>query len=184
MMAAAMTTRNSRAPTYADLARASAVVKRELAPAACSRLAEVVTELGMVSTELRFSLDAHQRVHVAGLAQATVGLACQLCTEPVTRVLQVELEGVLAASESQAEQWRVEHESDNVIVVTSDELDAAELVEDELLLQLPSRVCIDTTCERRPLLSYGPSDQPLAVETHKPFAALAELKKDKHMENK
>ena len=183
-MAAAMTTRNSRAPTYADLARASAVVKRELSPAACSRLAEVVTELSMVSTELRFSLDAHERVHVTGSAQATIGLACQLCTEPVTRVLQVELEGVLAASEAQAEQWRAEHTCDNVIVVASDELDAAQLVEDELLLQLPSRVCVDAACERRPELSYGPSGEPDEADTHKPFAALAELKKDKQLEQK
>ena len=176
MMAAAMTTRNVRVPTYIDLAKATAVVKRELPPAACTRLQAVVADLGTVSVELRFTLDAHQRVHVGGSVQTTAALECQLCSEPVSKPLQVELDGLLAVTEAQATAWRSEDDADNIIVVSSAELDAAELVEDELLLQLPAKVCVDSDCERRPVLSYGPADEPTEEGTHKPFAALSELK--------
>lgn len=176
MMAAAMTTRNSRAPTYADLAKASAVVERELAPADCTRLQAAVADLGTVSVQLSFTLDAEQRVHVGGRVETTAALECQLCSEPVSQLLRAEVDGCLALTEAQATAWRAAGGLDNVIVVGSAELDTVELVEDELLLQLPTRVCVDSDCERRPALSYGPAEAPLQTDTYKPFAALSELK--------
>jgi len=178
MMAAAMTTRKSRAPTYVDLAKASAVVKRDLPPAACARLQAVVEDLGAVHAELRFTLDAEHRVRVGGSVETTVALECQLCAEPVSKPLRAEFDGLLAPTEAQASAWRAAGGSDNIIVVESAELDAAALVEDELLLQLPTKVCVESACERRPVMSYGPPGEPVEADTYNPFAALSELKAD------
>jgi len=177
MMAAAMTTRKSRAPTYIDLARAGAVVERELPAAACGRLAEVVVALEPVQLRLHFAFDDQQRMRVAGTVSTLVSLECQLCTEPVPLTLSARLDSLLAADEAQAEQWRAVDEDADIIVATSPELDAAELVEDELLLQLPSQICVDVECERRPPLRYGAAEVP-EDDRQRPFAALAQLKMD------
>ncbi len=176
MMAAAMTTRNSRAPTYVDLAKSQAVLTRELAPSACPRLRAVVLQLETVQAELRFGFDAEQRIQVTGSAEAEVEMACQLCSEPVRRHLSVEVEGLLAPTEEMADAWREAEGADNIVVVSTEELDAAELVEDELLLQLPSQVCTDADCENRPQLSYAPPQAHVPDEAEKPFAALSSLK--------
>jgi DUF177 domain-containing protein len=175
MIAAAMTTRNDRLPLYTDLAKSGAVVERNISASSCARLVSLVVDLGDISTQLRFNMDKDRRPQVTGAAQATVKLDCQLCTEPVPVLVEADIEGVLASSEEEARLWRNQDSTLNIIVVSGPELDAAELVEDELLLRLPSQVCVDLACDRRPVLSYGPADIAEPSESHRPFAGLAEL---------
>ena len=183
MIAAAMTTRNLPVPTYTDLARSGATIRRDIAPSECERLTALVDNLDSVNTELKFSFDQYQRVRVEGHAVARVKMPCQLCMWSVTLELTSIVEGVLASSEDEAQSWRLEDESQSnsqsesqsIIVVSGSELNELELVEDELLLRLPSQVCSDTECERRPALTYGP-DVP-AQDTHRPFAGLDELRR-------
>ena len=66
-------------------------------------------------------------------------------------------------------------ELDVQVVVTKDRfLDVEDLVEDELLLQLPGQVCIDLDCERRPPLQFGG----LASEVGGPAVTSATLAKN------
>lgn len=177
MIAAAMTTRNTPAPTYADLARSGAVIRRDVAPDVCRRLSTYVEALEAVSTELRFSFDQRGRICVAGFASAQVKIPCQTCTEPVKRELHAVVEGILASSESEAVSWRRDDALASIIVVAGAELDEVELVEDELLLCIPAQVCIDAACEQRPLMAYGQAAEALAPsDTHKPFAVLEALR--------
>ena len=175
MIAAAMTTRNSPVPMYTDLAKSGATIRREIAASDCERLTAVVDSLDSVNTELKFSFDQDQRVRVEGHAVARVKMPCQLCMSSVTLELTSTVEGMLASSEGEAQTWRLEDESQSIIVTSGPELNELELVEDELLLRLPSQVCSDTECERRPALTYGP-DVPVQ-DTHRPFAGLDELRR-------
>jgi uncharacterized metal-binding protein YceD (DUF177 family) len=173
MIAAAMTTRNPPVPMYTDLARSGATIRRDIVPRHCQRLTASVENLDSVNTELEFSVDQRLRMKVTGHAVAKLKMPCQLCMSSVAFELTASVEGVLASSESEAQTWRAEDEAQSIIVISGPELNELELVEDELLLRLPSQVCSDTECERRPVMTYGP-DVP-AQDTHRPFAALDEL---------
>jgi uncharacterized metal-binding protein YceD (DUF177 family) len=183
MIAAAMTSRQLPAPTYVDLAKAGAQIQRDISPAVCNRLTSVAEQLEAVNTDLRFFWDDQGRVNVTGRANASLQLACQLCSQPVTFEVEAHVTGVLAGSEAEAIAWREDDMSLNIIVVSGPELDELELVEDELLLQLPSQVCVDADCEQRPDMAYGPLGAEIAVDTHRPFAALAGLKVTQQLDN-
>ena len=173
MIAAAMATRTSKAPTYVDLARGGAEVQRQVDTAACTRLYTAVGEVHQISTALRFTLDEHGRPCVAGSTSASVTMDCQLCAEPVTLEVQADVEGVLAVSDGQAQAWRSADDPEHVVVVAGAELDVVELIEDALLLNLPMRVCADDECPRRPAMGYG-DEGPTAAG---PFEQLAELQR-------
>ncbi len=175
MIAAAMTTRNPRVPLYADLAKTRAVIERDIPASSCERLLGSVTDLQTISAQLRFALDGEGRVCVTGQASAKLRLSCQLCSEPVERCVEAEIDGLLARSEEEARLWQAQDNSLNIVVVSGPELDEVELVEDELLLRLPTQVCVDIDCVHRPAMTYGPLGDAEQVETHRPFAGLAEL---------
>jgi len=175
MMAAAMRTRNSRVPLYAELAKTAAKVRREVPPTACGRLQRAVQKLQSPYADLQFGQDAQRRPRVWGSVAATVVMDCQLCSEPLEFSLLAQIDALLAADEQQAAAWQAQDAAVNVVVLSTAELDLIELVEDELLLELPTRVCGDETCERRPEMSYGPLAASSHTETYKPFAGLAAL---------
>jgi uncharacterized protein len=174
MIAAAMTTRKSGPPTYTDLAKARATITRDIAPDRCTRLTDMVAELQAVDTQLRFHMDENGHRCVAGQATAHAQLSCQLCGEPVPLQVHAQCEGVLVSSELEARELRDEVLGKAAIIVSSQELNEVELVEDELLLQLPTQVCVDIDCERRPSMDYGPLPEGAASDTYRPFAGLAE----------
>ncbi|MCR9261353.1 MAG: YceD family protein [Pseudomonadaceae bacterium] len=170
-------------PTYVELAKAGSKIAREVPAQSCLRLAAECKSVQSVKTELAFGWDKKSRIAVSGQAEADVELHCQLCIEPVTRHLQASVEGVLARSEIEAQAWKEEDDQLDIIVVSGPGLDILELIEDELLLRLPSQVCVDRLCANRPALSYGEDEGP-ATDTYKPFAALAELKQQKDVADK
>ena len=180
MIAAAMTSRKFSAPTYVDLAKARAKIERDIAPEECARLLAQSLALTAVKADLGFYWDDQGRINVAGSALATMKLTCQACSQPLALDIEAEIVGILVRSELEAQTLKNDADELKVVVVTGPELNEVELVEDELLLRLPSQVCVDANCERRPNMSFGPS---LAVEpvdekpanTHRPFADLAKL---------
>ncbi len=176
MIAPAMSTRKSNPPTYVDLAKAGARIQRDIEPDSCTRLHAEAHDLSSVSAELSFVWDDQARVRVTGQATANLALDCHMCTEPVALELTAEVAGVLARTETEAQLWRDQDAALNIIMVSSAELNELELVEDELLLRLPSRVCVDTACERRPGLVYPAAEQAQQNDRQRPFAALAQLK--------
>ena len=182
MIAAAMANRKHSVPRYADLGKSNAQIERRLEPQGCERLHDATLGLEYVETALEFALDDQARVHVRGNATARVAVECQLCTEAVTLDVGAEIEGLLARDEAQAHAWQDQDSQLNIIVVAGAELDVSELVEDELILNLPSRVCVDDTCEARPAMDYAPAAQELAhvaqgaADAENPFAVLEKLK--------
>ena len=169
MMAAAMAARIPPVPTYTELAKVGAQIERRIAAAECHRLQTAAADVHDINVTLTFSLDDAGRAAVHGTAQARVRLSCQLCAEPVARTIEAEVDGVLASSDGEAQAWRSADDPPHIIVVSGAELDVVELVEDELLLQLPQRVCTDADCEHRPALSYGDVE----IAQASPFQELA-----------
>ena len=182
MIAAAMATRKSSVPLYADLARAGASISRAIQPDSCPRLGEAVLRVEQISARLEFAVDADQRPVISGQVSAEITMACHLCTQPVALAVAAPVEGALAMNEAQAQAWQEQDSALSIIEVSGQTLDVVELVEDELLLKLPLRVCSDEACENRPQLGYGPSDAEVRgfaaqheEDSGNPFAALAQL---------
>jgi len=155
MIAAAMMTRNSTQQTYIELARAGAKILRQLDAQQCVRLGCAVKNLTPVDVELCFTMTQQGRVGVVGKARTQVEMDCHRCLESVNLMLDVDFDAVLAFDEKQAALWAKNATGQNVVVVASPVLNELELIEDELLLQLPQKTCLDENCQYRPKSSYG-----------------------------
>ncbi len=157
-------------PTYRDLARSSTRITRRVQAEDLERMGELGTLLDAVTaTFVFFQLDGKTAVRAD--ASASVMLPCQWCEERVERELLVHCEALLAESEAQASEWAVESDELPVIAVVGKTFDAAALIEDELILAVPGRVCADSACPRRPSTSYGE----VVPDTPGPLAGLRQL---------
>ena len=65
----------------------------------------------------------------------------------------------------------------DVVVLADSKFSLVELIEDEIMLSLPSQVCEDPACCRRPELDYGGDD--VELEMQRQPNAFAELEKIK-----
>ncbi len=104
-------------------------------------------------------------------ARAVLRLVCQRCLQPVETVVEVERPLRFVAGEDEATALDAESDEDVLALVRA--LDLRELVEDELLLELPL-VPRHAACPQ-PLAAVAEPDSTAARP--KPFAALAALKK-------
>ncbi len=122
-----------------------------------------------VDAELHFGRDDEGRVQVSGRLSARVRLRCDRCLEMVDHELAADLDMTLVGSDVQA---AAVMDGGDPFVLSASRVDPAELLEDDLLLNLPLVACGDLdACPRRPVLVYDdPGDVP-----HGPFAALAAL---------
>lgn len=109
------------------------------------------------------------RLHLQ--AEAALPLVCQRCLEPCIHVLTLERLFLFVAGEAEAAELDAALEHD--VLVFSRELDLHQLLEDELLLDLPL-VPRHDAC-REPLLPLV--HEPAAAEREHPFAALASLRR-------
>ncbi len=164
MIAPAMNSRTDGALTYQSLGQRKALVERVVRSEQMSRLDQECTELGDLQVKLYFDRDARYRVVVKGVIEASAKLPCHLCQESVPYKLRTTFNATIASSEEQAEYWSSGDESAdlNIVVIEGPRLDIVELVEDELLLDLPGQVCADLSCSTRPVMVYddGASDEP------------------------
>lgn len=115
---------------------------------------------------------ADPMVHLHLEASTRVVRVCQRCLEPMPIALEIDRRLRFVRSEAEAE--RLDVESDEDVLALEPTLDVLELIEDELLLELPlvprHEQCVD-------LAALG-SDDPAAEAAH-PFQALAALKASK-----
>jgi uncharacterized protein len=160
-----------------ELARKRGHFSGEVAIAAFPRLRSLVLGDGVVSVDLKFTSDDKGRSVVQGPVAVTLTLECQRCLEPVTRRVEIAVNLCLVGSDAQAADVADESEA---FVLSDDEISIAELIEDDLLLALPSQVCVAyDECPNRPALSYpaeGTSGGEAAPKRPNPFDVLAGLK--------
>ena len=179
MIAPAMNTRPDERLSYLDLARQGARVERRLAPEELPRLSSIARVLQPVDVVLEFARDELGRARVTGRVETRVQATCQRCLQDVERTIGARL-ALLVVSEHEARQLGGELD---VHTVEGGSVSCAGLVEDELILALPERLCRDEPCAFAPALSYPATDTGKARETagdgnlkENPFSVLAALK--------
>ena len=183
-----MNSQGSGSSTYRSLAQQRAVVTRLLDSQLLPRFTQECSATGQVAVRLAFRRDDQGRVQVVGVVQGDVELGCHRCDKTVPKKIQAEFEALLAFDEDQAATWASQQADPEIVVVSGANLDVVELVEDELLLALPERVCLDDGCPNMPAMFYrGDGSEKVGVETIQadvddnrrlPFAGLKEALQD------
>lgn len=196
MMAPAMNTRPQAALQYLELAKQAARITRQIDLGELPRLEDLVVEAGVGRTDapltvnLRFDLAPDDLVRVQGEISGEVGLVCHGCAEALPYHLQIGFDCLIVGSEEAA--CRVDADAppggrpEALIVADGREIGLAEIVEDEILLALPERLCRTEPCERAPALAFpatagtatGAQPGP-DTDKENPFSVLAELTTNK-----
>ncbi|MCB1757628.1 MAG: DUF177 domain-containing protein [Gammaproteobacteria bacterium] len=120
----------------------------EIPVAQFTRLSEfLLSEKGMVRAEMRF-FEADGRVGVAGHFQAGCEMECQRCLNSFEQNLEADFSLTFVSDEAAAE--ALPDELDPVILDENGHIHSVDLLEDELILQLPVsarhtdiRTCVD-----------------------------------------
>jgi len=123
-----------------------------------SRLVAAVAGLQRVAARFEFGLDDYARPVVRGEVTADVLLPCQRCLEEVSVRLATPLHSVIWLSAEPPAKELALAEADLVVSRTAS-VSFAALVEDDLLLALPDRVCQQDDCAQAPVLSYPAQSQ-------------------------
>jgi uncharacterized protein len=161
-----------------ELARKHGRFTGEISIAAFPRLGELAPSNGCASVDLYFSRDDQSRSRIRGSVRVLLDLQCQRCLGPVERMLDVPIDVCVVASDAQAYELANEIEP---FVLDEESISIVELIEDDLLLALPSQVCVAyEDCPNRPQLSFpraaAPDNEVTKQARPNPFDVLAELK--------
>ncbi len=105
--------------------------------------------------------------------QASVSLTCQHCLAPVDTPVDIERSFRFVADEDTAE--REDDESEEDLLVTSRQFDLLQLVEDEILMDLPLVPQHEVCPESLPRVAEDPGFEAESTRPN-PFAVLAGLK--------
>lgn len=101
------------------------------------------------------------------MVDGSVSLICQRCLQPMTQPIHVANRFLIADDEDAADQ--LDQDDDYDVVVGSATFDLNTLIEDEVILALPS-------APRHRVCPEGADDAPKTIAKPSPFAALAVLK--------
>jgi uncharacterized protein len=137
-----------------------------------------LVEEGLVDVCLEFSAIDRTSCRVTGRVDAEVEIDCQSCLEAVRVVIAAQVDFTTAQTAEQAQEIAATAEP---YVLEGETVSVAQLIEDDLLLSLPTRGCeVFDECPRRPTLTYPVDGAELEIEIgpekQNPFAVLAQLK--------
>ena len=143
------------------------------------RLSECLFETaGEVGFELRFARDGRRRATLTGRIKAVLILECQRCLEAVTFPVDADLSVAFVERHEQAVRLP---ETLDPFLVEAGQIHFMDVIEDELLLQLPQVAMHAQGACPVPLIEMF-EDKPEALSAPtvgSPFAVLAELKGSK-----
>lgn len=151
--------------------------------ASFTRLGEMIaTTDGDVEVQLKFRPGKKQRTLVLGKYSATVVMECQNCLEPVTVKVESSLRSQIVAH---VEDLLAMEQEEDGIVCNSRELSLVDLLEDELIVNLPmvprheAGECTGDQARMSGEDAGGDeSVQAPEGDTYRPFAGLAKLTED------
>jgi uncharacterized protein len=167
-----MKTRPDEALAYHELARQGAQLVRTIPAADLARLAEVAPGQGDARVALRFRRDDDGRPWVSGSVAVAVQATCQRCLVAFEHDLEAPFELCIVGDPEQASTLAA---SADVLVASGDVVTIADVVEDELLLGIPERLCRADPCEHAPATRY-PQDGDADQARRNPFEILSALK--------
>jgi uncharacterized protein len=126
-----------------------------------------------ISGEMRNPQHVQPEIWLHLKAQVTLSLTCQRCLEPVAVPLAVDRSFRFVSDEEMAAAQDDESEED--VLALSRSFDVVELVEDELLMEIPLAPAHET-CPPVKLALADPSFESAAARQENPFASLGRLK--------
>lgn len=170
----AMLERLPESVRYTELVALSSKIQGELPLVALKRLSEIVMSSdGVFSAVLSFDEDTGGTSIIQGSVHGQVMLQCQRCLNAVAYPLDFDFTLGIVKNELLAD--RLPEEYDPLIVTGSDLL-LHDLVEDEIVLQLPLVASHEKQdCQPRSAFSAGVRDE-LKQARENPFAQLSTLK--------
>ena len=171
MMAPAMNTRPDERLPYLELARQGARVERSVQAARLTRLADIAPAEGPLHVEMSFHLDEQRRPWVTGSCDVVLAATCQRCLEQFDHRMKVDFELCIVTDPDLASALADEVD---VLLAEGDAVGIADIVEDELILSLPERLCTESPCPYVPALEY-PAEGGEAPREN-PFQVLSVLK--------
>jgi uncharacterized metal-binding protein YceD (DUF177 family) len=87
--------------------------------------------------------------------------------------IAAEFDVLIVREDDEANFLGAEHD---VMQVPTDLIGIGDLVEDELILAVPTQVCTQTDCATAPKLEYPAADKPVQEQRENPFQVLERLK--------
>lgn len=150
------------------------VLQGEVAGDGLTRFAEASIKVEHIEVELAFGFDEERRRTVTGWAKANLLVECQRCLELMPYAIEADIRWAIVWDEEKARQLPARLEP---WIAGEEAEDLYAMIEEELLLALPtapthSELCIDST-----LLSSGEVvEDDEATDKNNPFLALAALK--------
>jgi uncharacterized protein len=172
----------SRIVNPAQLASKGRVLNGKVPQQALSRFSEYLVDTsGTVEVRLRFKKKRDGNIHIMGNASSVVSMVCQFCLEPVRLTVDASIAQIVVNSEADIRDQDIQQD---VLVVEDETVDLADIIEDELILNLPMVArhgkdqsedndagnCLDR-------LEYQHEDEDIPKKSN-PFAVLKELKVD------
>ena len=160
---------------YISLAKREAKVEQTLSASAFCKFADSVELITGVTVALAFYFDDQRKLNVDGTATTKARMICFRCNQPIMLDLVSEISSILVFSEEDAvEATKMgDHHRKGLVVVSKNEPDMVEIVEDELLLSLPQSIeqleLLGHRCEFRENASQGEAG---LKERQFPFAGL------------
>ena len=141
---------------------------------ALSRLGEAVESVsGNVVADLTFSRDLQRNQMASGHLELDVQMLCQRCLQPVTQHVEGDFAWGFVWSEDQG---KVLPKSLDPVIQDGDELDLYQVLEDEILLNLPMVAFHDDECVSRERFQSGEQEESTGGQQENPFKVLEQLK--------
>ena len=161
----------------AELARAGHTSKITLPVSHFTRFVAILAEdVGDVTIQAKFEHSEDGLIVATGDHACKVSLICQRCLQPVPTELSSKFSLVFIRQESEAAD--LPDELDPVLIGDDGEIHVVDFIEDELILQLPTRVVHEKESDCDPaVIAAVTGSQNEPEKTHSPFAGLQDLLK-------
>jgi len=172
MIASAMKTHPEDLLQYKDLARREASIVRNVTSDSLPRCKTISGKEWEVLASLKFSLDEDGYVWAKGGFEVKTELECQYCLQWKGASYRGKIEVCLVQEDGLASQLARERD---VALVKSDAIKLAEIIEDEILLGVPEKLCENNPCENDPGRSYSAGEKSIE-RRNSPFSILENMK--------
>ncbi len=135
---------------------------------------EITTDSKSVEVDLAFTHDENNLIRMQGHASVIAGVACHRCAESVETTIHADIDARIVESDETARQLA---QDSDVIVIEDNPVAVSELIEDDLILSIPWRVCEnEKNCRNlKNDAAAETQDEKPSESSQKPFANLREL---------
>jgi uncharacterized protein len=135
----------------------------------------LASDQGTCDVALQFDVDAQRIRHVSGTIRGQLTMTCQRCLQPMTLAVESTVSLALVRTDGELDRLPEGYEP---AMVPEDKLKLKDLIEEELILNLPAVALHDSGSCKRPASVADESGPDTEEEDREnPFSVLAQLKR-------